>query len=68
MEKNLLKKYWLTLSGVALGVLGGYLYWRYIGCASGACPITSSPTYSSIWGGLLGGLLFNSFQKEQKDE
>lgn len=68
MKNNLLRKYWLTLIGVTLGALGGYLYWRFVGCASGTCPLTSSPIYSSIWGGLLGGLLFNTFQKEQKNE
>ncbi|TWJ13582.1 hypothetical protein JN06_01833 [Bacteroides zoogleoformans] len=67
MKKSMLKKYRPTLLGVLLGVLAGYLYWRFIGCSTGSCPITSSPIYSSIWGGLLGGLSFNAFQKEPKD-
>ena len=40
--KNLITKYLTTLSGILLGGIGGYIYWRYIGCESGTCPITSS--------------------------
>lgn len=43
MIKVLLKKYWPVLLGVALGAVAGYLYWRYVGCTTGSCPITSSP-------------------------
>jgi rhodanese-related sulfurtransferase len=45
--------------GGVLGGIGGYLYWYYAGCSSGACPITASPAMSIIWGGLLGAILFN---------
>ncbi|TWV14396.1 hypothetical protein FQ707_04420 [Bacteroidaceae bacterium HV4-6-C5C] len=67
--KNLITKYLPTLSGVLLGGIGGYIYWRYIGCESGTCPITSSPINSALWGMLMGGLLFNAFlQKENKQK
>ena len=36
------------------GALIGFLYYRIIGCRTGACPITSSPYISSIYGALLG--------------
>ncbi|WP_394335436.1 hypothetical protein [Massilibacteroides vaginae] len=42
------------LIGLAVGAIGGFLYWRLIGCSSGTCPITSSPIISSVWGALLG--------------
>lgn len=64
MVKCLFRKYGLTLLGGICGALGGFLYWFYIGCASGTCPITASPVNSTLWGMLLGGLLFNMFQKE----
>ena len=32
--------YTSTLLGAALGALGGYLYWYFVGCADGTCPIT----------------------------
>lgn len=62
MIKVLLKKYWPVLLGVALGAIAGYLYWRYVGCTTGSCPITSSPINSSLWGAVMGGLLGNIIQ------
>jgi xanthine/uracil permease len=68
MIKQKFKKYWLTLLGVAIGVVGGYLYWRYVGCESGSCPITSSPYMSSLWGAVMGGLVFSMFKVENKND
>ena len=51
----------LTLIGVATGGVAGYLYWKFVGCASGACAITSKPLNSSLYGMLMGGLLFSNF-------
>ncbi|HON71515.1 MAG TPA: DUF6132 family protein [Tenuifilum sp.] len=42
---------------VAIGIVAGYLYYYYIGCNSGSCPITSSPWSSMGIGGLMGWLL-----------
>ena len=44
------------VSGILLGALGGYLYYRYVGCSSGACPITSNPFFSVLYGALLGAV------------
>jgi len=55
----LVKKNWYYLAGGIAGGIGGFLYWRYVGCSSGTCPITSSPIMSTIWGALMGGLLFS---------
>ncbi len=60
---NLLTKYRLTLVGLLVGALLGYVYYHFVGCASGTCAITSKPLNSSLYGALLGGLLFNLFQK-----
>ncbi|WP_420186958.1 hypothetical protein M1B74_10915 [Bacteroides pyogenes] len=68
MKGSFLSKYGLTIVGVIIGSIGGYFYWRFVGCSGGSCPITSSPVNSSIWGALMGGLLFNIFQTEKKDE
>jgi hypothetical protein len=54
----------LTIVGVLIGAVGGYLYYSLVGCASGTCAITSSPTISTLYGALMGGLLFNMFEKE----
>lgn len=42
---------------VLLGAAGGYAYYYYIGCLSGACPITSNPWISTAYGGVIGFLL-----------
>jgi hypothetical protein len=56
MMKKTFKKYgWYMLFALAGGV-GGYLYWYYVGCKSGTCPITSKWYSTSLYGGLLGYL------------
>ncbi len=61
-----IKKQWLILTGAALGAIGGYLYWYFIGCNSGTCPITSSPLNSTLYGVLLGGLTGSMFKRDRK--
>lgn len=65
MIKELFKRHWLTIAGVVIGAIGGFLYWRFVGCSTGTCPITSSPVNSSIWGAVMGGLLLSMFKKEE---
>lgn len=64
----LLKKHYLKLIGIAVGLLGGYLYYYFIGCNSGTCPITSNPWISTLYGGLIGYLLFDLFTPKTKQE
>jgi hypothetical protein len=40
-----------------IGAIGGYLYWKYIGCASGTCPIKSVWYLMTLWGTAVGYLL-----------
>lgn len=54
-KKNII----LTVSGVLLGLIAGYAYYYFVGCASGTCAITSKPLNSTLYGGIMGGLLFN---------
>jgi phage shock protein E len=60
-----LLEYKWVFAGIALGTLAGYLYWKYVGCLSGTCAITSSPIHSSLYGAMMGGLLLSSFSKEK---
>ena len=60
--KEKIRKYLVTLSGILLGVIGGFIYWKYAGCTSGTCPITSSWKIMLIYGGLMGGLSGNMIQ------
>ena len=53
------KTYIITGIGLVVGLIAGYLYYQQIGCASGTCAITSNPLNSTLYGGLMGGLLFS---------
>ncbi|WP_172914668.1 DUF6132 family protein [Capnocytophaga canis] len=63
--KKFVKKHLLTLIGVAVGALAGYFYWQQIGCNSGTCAITSNPVNSTLYGSVMGGLLFSMFKREK---
>jgi hypothetical protein len=51
------KRYLPMMILAVVGAIGGYLYYRFVGCASGACPITSNPYVSTVYGGVLGALI-----------
>ncbi|MDP4201632.1 MAG: DUF6132 family protein [Bacteroidota bacterium] len=56
--ENILSHHLLkVIAGTTSGAAIGYLYYRFIGCASGSCPITSNKHISTIYGAIL-GLLF----------
>lgn len=42
--------------GLVAGAIGGYLYYRTVGCSTGSCAITSSPWLSTLWGAAIGYL------------
>ena len=63
------KAYIITGLGVVVGLIAGYIYYQQVGCASGTCAITSKPLNSTLYGGLMGGLLFSmigDFFKKKK--
>ena len=66
-QNNMNKKVVLiSVIGVIVGAISGYAYYHYVGCASGTCAITSKPLNSTLYGGLMGGLLFNMFVTSPK--
>lgn len=54
-----------------IGGVGGFLYWKYVGCATGTCAITSvwwrSTIYGAILGWLLGGIVNDKFFKKEDE-
>ena len=60
------KRYIKMLSGLVAGAILGYLYYYYIGCASGTCAITSNPYNSTAYGAII-GLVFMWPPKDKKD-
>lgn len=63
--KNFILKHILKIAGIITGAVGGYLYYYFVGCNSGACPITSNPYISIAYGALMGYLLFDLFKKKE---
>jgi len=55
------------LSAVAGGILG-WLYYHFVGCQSGSCPITSNPYTSMIFGAAFIGLILPDILKKKKDK
>jgi len=56
-----------TLIGVIIGMIGGYIYYLKVDCTTGACPLKSNPWLMLLWGGLIGGLLGDIFNRKKKD-
>lgn len=49
---------WLPMLLLALlGTLGGFLWYRFFGCTTGNCAISSNPLLSTFYGGAIGTLL-----------
>ncbi|BDQ11121.1 DUF6132 family protein [Sediminibacterium sp. TEGAF015] len=58
----------LYLIGSFVGAIAGYIYWQQVGCVTGTCTITSKPLNSTLYGSLMGALLFGMLKKEDKTE
>jgi outer membrane lipoprotein SlyB len=66
--KNILIKNTLTIIGVIAGAIAGFFYWKFIGCTSGTCYIQSNPFRMTLYGALMGGLIFNMIQPKPKQQ
>ena len=47
--------------GVVMGGGLGFAYYKFVGCSTGTCPLTSNPFLSSIYGSIVGALVAGSF-------
>ncbi|MEE4114708.1 MAG: DUF6132 family protein [Marinilabiliaceae bacterium] len=56
-ENIFAKKNIPLLLAVLLGALGGFLYWKFIGCESGTCKIKSVWYWSTLYGAVFGYLI-----------
>jgi xanthine/uracil permease len=66
-----LRKYRITIVGILIGAILGWVYWYFIGCQNGMCTIKSDPINMTLYGALLGGLLFDfirGLQQKHKAE
>lgn len=60
-NRNLVK----NIAFTSIGALIGYGYYYYIGCSTGACPITGNPYISTIYGAIMGFVLSINTKKKQ---
>ncbi len=51
-----LRKHLLEIIFAVAGAIGGFLYWRFVGCQTGTCPIKSVWYMSTLFGIVLGYL------------
>ena len=73
--KDFFRKHLITVIFMSAGAIGGFLYWKYIGCTSGTCVIKSVWYLSTIYGVALGYVIGSlveelvvKFRKEKKYE
>ena len=66
--QTFIKKNLLTIIGVPIGAIAGFLYWKFVGCNSGTCAITSNPINSTLYGSVMGGLVFSMLKINKKEK
>ena len=49
-----------------IGALGGYAYYYFVGCRTGACPISSNPWISTVYGAGMGLILTMGKRKKEQ--
>jgi hypothetical protein len=58
-KQIMMRTFWIKIKyfiPLVLGLLGGYLYYSFMGC-NGACPISGNPYISAAYGGLIGAIV-----------
>lgn len=69
--KKLLENRQYQIIFAILGGIGGFLYWKFVGCESGTCAIKSVWYWSTLWGmavGYLIGDLIGGFINKRKEK
>ena len=66
MKKWIIKNK-LPLVGSLAGALTGFFYWKYVGCLTGTCAITSNPLRRTLYFAFMGALVFSLFKNSVKE-
>lgn len=54
--REFIQKHRIQIVFTLTGAIGGFLYWRFVGCTSGTCAIKSVWYWSTLWGAAVGYL------------
>ncbi len=54
---NWIKKKRLSVVLLVVGALCGFLYWKFVGCSTGTCPLKSHWYTMTLYGMLMGWLI-----------
>jgi len=71
--QNFFSKNKLKIIFILVGATAGFLYWKFVGCNSGTCPLKSVWYWSTLWGAVMGYLIgdliagFVEKRKKRKD-
>ena len=55
--KDFLRKYYLPVILTIAGAASGFIYWKFVGCVSGSCPIKSRWYLMTLYGAVIGYLV-----------
>ena len=50
------------------GAVVGFLYYYFIGCRTGTCPISGNPYISTVYGALIGAIWLIPSKKKVEEE
>ncbi|MCL4789580.1 MAG: YtxH domain-containing protein [Verrucomicrobia bacterium] len=48
--------------GIVVGGALGFALYKFVGCSTGACPLTSHPVAATLYGAVLGALIAGSLR------
>jgi hypothetical protein len=68
---NFIRKKQISILFLLIGAVGGFLYWKFVGCKSGTCPIKSVWYWTTLWGAAIGYLIgdfLNDFLEKRKNK
>lgn len=54
--RETIQKYRVQIIFTVAGAIGGFLYWRFVGCTSSTCAIKSVWYWTTLWGAAVGYL------------
>ena len=58
-------KYGILL--IVPGIIVGFFYWKYVGCTSGTCSLTSNWQLTLLFGGLVGYFIGDSIDDKKRN-